>query len=45
MAEIEEANELPLRPLVPTLKYIYVEVTPTEVTGRRFHLGPEPERY
>jgi nitroimidazol reductase NimA-like FMN-containing flavoprotein (pyridoxamine 5'-phosphate oxidase superfamily) len=45
MAEIEEANALPLRPLVPTLKYIYVEVTPVEVTGRRFHLGPEPERY
>jgi nitroimidazol reductase NimA-like FMN-containing flavoprotein (pyridoxamine 5'-phosphate oxidase superfamily) len=44
-AEIDAANALPLRPLVPTLKYIWVEVTPTEVSGRRFALEPEPERY
>jgi nitroimidazol reductase NimA-like FMN-containing flavoprotein (pyridoxamine 5'-phosphate oxidase superfamily) len=44
-AEIDAANALPLRPLVPTLKYIWVEITPTEVTGRRFALEPEPERY
>ncbi|MBC7443137.1 MAG: pyridoxamine 5'-phosphate oxidase family protein [Ramlibacter sp.] len=44
-AEIEAADQLPLRPLVPTLKYIYVEIIPTKVTGRRFHLGPEPDRY
>ncbi|QYF74241.1 pyridoxamine 5'-phosphate oxidase family protein [Cryobacterium sp. PAMC25264] len=44
-AEIDAANALPLHPLVPTLKYIWVEVTPTEVTGRRFALEPEPERY
>jgi nitroimidazol reductase NimA-like FMN-containing flavoprotein (pyridoxamine 5'-phosphate oxidase superfamily) len=44
-AEIEAANALPLRPLVPTLKYIWVEITPTELTGRRFALEPEPERY
>lgn len=44
-AEIEAANALPLRPLVPTLKYIWVEITPTEVSGRRFNLAPEPERY
>ena len=44
-AEIDAANELPLRPQVPTLKYIWVEIVPTEVTGRRFDLTPEPERY
>jgi len=44
-AEIEAADQLPLRPLIPTLKYIYVEITPQVVTGRRFELGPEPERY
>ncbi|MGO4784408.1 pyridoxamine 5'-phosphate oxidase family protein [Cryobacterium sp. W22_MBD10_FK3] len=44
-AEIDAANALPLRPLVPTLKYIWVEITPTELSGRRFALEPEPERY
>jgi len=44
-AEIEAADQLPLRPLIPTLKYIYVEITPTKITGRRFQLGPEPDRY
>ncbi|HYI32358.1 MAG TPA: pyridoxamine 5'-phosphate oxidase family protein [Glaciibacter sp.] len=44
-SEIDAADQLPLRPLIPTLKYVYVEITPTRVTGRRFPLGPEPERY
>jgi len=43
--EIFEADKLPLVPLIPTLKYVWVQINPTEVTGRRFHLGPEPERY
>lgn len=43
--EIEAADDLPLRPWLPTLKYNYVEVTPKEVSGRAFELGPEPERY
>lgn len=43
--EIYEADQLPLTPLIPTLKYVWVEIMPTEVTGRRFTLGPEPERY
>jgi nitroimidazol reductase NimA-like FMN-containing flavoprotein (pyridoxamine 5'-phosphate oxidase superfamily) len=43
--EIDAANELPLRPLIPTLKYVWVEITPTEVSGRRFRLEPEPKRY
>lgn len=44
-SEIDSINELPLTPLIPTLKYIFVEIDPTEITGRRFNLGPEPERY
>lgn len=44
-AEIDAADELPLYPLIPTLKYIYVEITPRELSGRRFQLGPEPERF
>lgn len=42
--EIVAANQLPLRPLIPTLKYNFVEIAPVAVTGRRFTLGPEPER-
>lgn len=44
-AEIDAAEQLPLRPLVPTLKYTWVEITPRSVSGRRFTLGPEPERF
>jgi uncharacterized protein len=43
--EIAEADELPLRPWIPTLKYNYVEIAVTEISGRRFLFGPEPERY
>ncbi|GAA1224238.1 pyridoxamine 5'-phosphate oxidase family protein [Rhodoglobus aureus] len=43
--EIDAANALPLHPLIPTLKYVWVEIKPTEITGRRFQLAPEPERY
>ena len=44
-SEIDAADRLPLRPLIPTLKYVFVEITPQEMTGRRFVPGPEPERY
>lgn len=44
-AEIEKADELPLKPWLPTLKYNYVKVTPTSISGRKFKLGQEPERY
>ncbi|MDJ0351079.1 pyridoxamine 5'-phosphate oxidase family protein [Cryobacterium sp. PH29-G1] len=44
-SEIDAADQLPLRPLAPTLKYIYVEIVPTEIQGRRFQRGPEPDRY
>lgn len=43
--EIHKADDLPLKPWLPTLKYNYVEITPDEVSGRRFQLGEEPERY
>jgi hypothetical protein len=41
-SDIDSADMLPLRPLIPTVKPIYVEISPTHVTGRRFRLGPEP---
>jgi nitroimidazol reductase NimA-like FMN-containing flavoprotein (pyridoxamine 5'-phosphate oxidase superfamily) len=44
-SEIYAAEQLPLHPLIPTLKYVFIEIAPREVTGRRFPLGPEPERY
>ena len=44
-AEVQAADELPLRPWIPTLKYNYVRVTPAELTGRAFRIGPEPDRY
>jgi nitroimidazol reductase NimA-like FMN-containing flavoprotein (pyridoxamine 5'-phosphate oxidase superfamily) len=39
--EIDTAGVLPLRPLIPTVKQIFVEIVPTAITGRRFTLGPE----
>lgn len=44
-AEIDEADEAPLVPWIPTLKYIYVRITPATISGRRFERAPEPERY
>ncbi|EXF24959.1 flavin-nucleotide-binding protein [Nesterenkonia sp. AN1] len=43
-SEIEAAEELQLRPWVPTLKDNYVRVTPTEISGRHFQLSPHPAR-
>ncbi|MBK5239506.1 MAG: pyridoxamine 5'-phosphate oxidase family protein [Actinomycetales bacterium] len=42
---IDILNTLPLHPFAPTLKYVWVEITPTELRGRSFKRGPEPERY
>lgn len=44
-SEISAADALPLRPWIRTLKYTYVEIAPTEVIGRHFILGSEPDRY
>jgi uncharacterized protein len=43
--EIDEADQLPLTPWVPTLKYRWVRINPTVVSGRAFVRGPEPDRY
>lgn len=43
--EIDQADELPLRPWIPTLKYRWVRIVPTSISGRRFDRGAEPERY
>lgn len=43
-AEIEEADRAGLYPWTSTHKSNYVRVTPSEITGRRFVFGPEPDR-
>ena len=44
-SEVDAAERLSLRPMLPALKYTFVEITPTETTGIRFVPGPEPERF
>ena len=36
--EVYRAESLPLRPWVPTMKNVVVEIEPTELSGRRFRL-------
>ncbi|MCG2622452.1 pyridoxamine 5'-phosphate oxidase family protein [Arthrobacter sp. I2-34] len=43
--EIEAAAQLPMHSWIPTLKYVFVEIAPQKITGRRFALGPAPERW
>lgn len=43
-SEMDAAESLGLSPWIPTLKYRWVRIHPSEVTGRRFALGPEPAR-
>jgi uncharacterized protein len=42
-AEIEEAERAQLMPWTATLKKHYVRVTPSDITGRQFKFGPEPD--
>jgi nitroimidazol reductase NimA-like FMN-containing flavoprotein (pyridoxamine 5'-phosphate oxidase superfamily) len=42
--DILDAEEVPLLPWIATVKPHYVRVIATEVTGRRFKFGPEPDR-
>ncbi len=42
-AEFEALNLTDLHSWVPTLKYNLVVVEISEITGRRFRFGPEPE--
>lgn len=44
-SEVLAADQLRLTPWTATLKYEYVEIVPTRISGRSFVLGPEPERY
>jgi len=39
--EIEKAEQLPLRPWMPTDKFNYVRIDVDEVTGREFHMEPD----
>ena len=43
-AEEEEAERAQLLPWTTTLKRRYVRVLPSEITGRRFRFGSEPDR-
>ncbi|MEU1971075.1 pyridoxamine 5'-phosphate oxidase family protein [Microbacterium sp. NPDC019599] len=43
--EVAAADRLPLQPWLPTLKYNFVRIEPTAVSGRAFRRGAEPERY
>ena len=42
-ADILDAEEAPLRSWIATLKPLYVRVIASEITGRRFKFGPEPD--
>ncbi|GAA2048007.1 MULTISPECIES: pyridoxamine 5'-phosphate oxidase family protein [Leifsonia] len=44
-AEIDEADRAPLQPWVPTLKYRYIHIDVTALSGRRFRRTAEPERW
>lgn len=41
--EIAEADRAGLYPWVATVKLRYIRITPTEISGRRFLFGPEPD--
>jgi uncharacterized protein len=41
--EIAEADRAQLMPWTATVKKHYVRVTPSEITGRHFKFGPEPD--
>jgi Predicted flavin-nucleotide-binding protein len=43
--EVAAADTLPLKPWIPTLKYNYVRVVPSSLSGRDFQRGDEPDRY
>jgi nitroimidazol reductase NimA-like FMN-containing flavoprotein (pyridoxamine 5'-phosphate oxidase superfamily) len=43
-AEIADARASGVAPWIPTLKDVWVEITPTSTTGRHFMLGAQPEQ-
>jgi len=42
--ETEEAERAQLLPWTPTVKSHFVRIIPTQITGRRFRFGSEPDR-
>lgn len=40
--ELARVKRAPLLPWVPTVKKIWVRITPSKITGRAFFFGPEP---
>jgi hypothetical protein len=44
-AEIQQAERAELFPWTATQKDHYIRVIPSEVTGRHFRFGPEPDSY
>lgn len=43
--EISHAEALNLKTWVPTLKDFYVEIKPSQISGRHFNFGEQPERF
>ena len=43
--EVRAADELPLKPWIPTLKYQYVRIVAASLSGRDVRRGDEPDRY
>ncbi|MGB4779608.1 pyridoxamine 5'-phosphate oxidase family protein [Microbacterium sp.] len=43
--EVRAADELPLKPWIPTLKYNYVRIVASSLSGRDIQRGEEPDRY
>ncbi|MCR2812610.1 pyridoxamine 5'-phosphate oxidase family protein [Microbacterium sp. zg.Y1090] len=43
--QVAAADKLPLHPWIPTLKYHYVRIAPTSLSGRAFVRAEEPDRY
>ncbi|MGO1545581.1 MAG: pyridoxamine 5'-phosphate oxidase family protein [Gulosibacter sp.] len=41
--EVDEAAQLDLHPLIPTVKQVFVELTVGTLSGRYFRLGEEPQ--
>ena len=44
-AETLAAEDYGLEPWLPSFKYNFVEITPRDISGRKFRLGEEPQRY
>lgn len=42
---IDTLDALPLHPFAPTLTYVWVEISPTELRGRSFRMAREPQRF